>query len=91
MKEVFRSLKSHHLQSVGQAYAEHFSDSMTYSLQSLKSSFYFFCHALYPDCFETSGSRTIAKLNSDIGAKCQKMHQHINTSAPQEVKDPTDV
>lgn len=63
-----------HLESVGQTYTEHFNDSMNYSWRSLKSSFYFFVHGIYPDVFETSGSNTIIDLNNTIQEKLDKIN-----------------
>lgn len=63
-----------HLESVGQNYTEHLNDSMNYSWKSLKSSFYFFVHGIYPDVFETSGSNTIIELNNQIKEKLDKIN-----------------
>ncbi len=51
--------KSKHLDNVKQSYREHFTDSIKYSWISLKCSFYFLCHAIYPDSYEKSGSESI--------------------------------
>lgn len=64
-----------HLESVGQNYTEHFNDSMSYSWTSLKSSFYFFVHGIYPDVFETSGSNTIIELNNQIKEKLDNLNK----------------
>jgi hypothetical protein len=64
-----------HLDSVGQSYTEHFSDSICYSWYSLKSAFYFFCHSIYPDVFERKGSDNLFKLNSMIEKKIDKINK----------------
>lgn len=77
IQSFISSKQFNHLESVGQTYTEHFSDSMNYSWNSLKSSFYFFCHGFYPDVFETSGSNTV----SAIVEKIQQKHSsctHMN-------------
>jgi hypothetical protein len=51
---------------------------MNYSWNSLKSSFYFFAHGLYPDVFETSGSTTILNLSSVIQDKLNKLNESSN-------------
>ena len=40
-----------HLAFANQTYWQHFMDSIKYSFISLKASFYFFCHAVWPDIF----------------------------------------
>ena len=51
-----------HLQELNITYTEHFKNSMSYSIQSLKASFYFFIHAIYPDVYLTNGSNTIKQF-----------------------------
>jgi hypothetical protein len=58
-----------HLQELNITYTEHFKNSMSYSIQSLKASFYFFIHAIYPDAFEFDGSRQIRYLNELLSTK----------------------
>lgn len=69
---LLNSTHFNHLKSVNQTYTKHFNDSMNYSWNSFKSSFYFFCHGFYPDVFETSGSKTILNLSSVIQSKLNK-------------------
>lgn len=81
---IKNSLNTHtpnfnHLESVGQSYTEHLNDSMNYSWNSLKSSFYFFCHGIYPDIFETSGSNTIIDLHNVIQDKINKIQERERT------------
>lgn len=76
IRNTLNSQHFNHLESVGQNYTEHFSDSMNYSWNSLKSSFYFFCHGFYPDVFETSGSKTILDLSSVIQDKLNKINEN---------------
>ena len=71
--------KFNHLDYVGQTYTEHFSDSMSYSWSSLKSSFYFFCHGFYPSVFETNGSDTICAVYSRIQDKYNEIQDRYNT------------
>jgi len=71
MKQLFYR-NFNHLHSIGQTYTEHFSDSMNYSWISLKSSFYFFAHAIYPDIFIKSGSKNILHLSHIIQKKINK-------------------
>lgn len=73
IKSTLNSQQFNHLESVGQTYTEHLSDSMNYSWKSLKCSFYFFCHGFYPNVFETNGSSTIIELHSVIQDKMDKM------------------
>lgn len=75
IKNTLNSQQFNHLESVGQSYTEHFSDSMNYSWTSLKSSFYFFAHGFYPDVFETRGSSTIIGLSSIIKDKLDKINE----------------
>lgn len=59
-----------HLDVVNKGYFEHFKNSMKFSCMSLQSSFFFFCHAIWPDIFQHSGSETISDLHNII-------NQHI--------------
>jgi hypothetical protein len=61
-----------HLQFAEQTYWQHFGASMGYSWRSFKSSFYFFCHAFWPDLFQHSGSDTIVSLNDELLEKCEQ-------------------
>lgn len=62
-------MKFRHLEENNQTYNEHFKDSFKYFKLSLKSSFYFLCHAIYPDLFVDKGSKTIFKLSKIIQSK----------------------
>jgi len=64
-----------HLKHVKQSYLEHFQDSSTYCYISLKASFYFFIHALWPDMYECNGSETISELNKILNEKKRKLNQ----------------
>lgn len=58
-----------HLQNINQTYHHHFHDAMSYGWLSLKSSFFFIAHALYPDLFMWNGSTTIYELSSLLQEK----------------------
>lgn len=64
---------SNHLQKVKQGYYEHFLDSICYCGISLKASFYFFIHSLFPDVFEFDGSNTIKQLNNILEEKKHRL------------------
>lgn len=66
-----------HLAFANQTYWQHFMDSIKYSFISLKASFYFFCHAVWPDIFIKNGSETINALSERIYKKYQKRIQEI--------------
>ncbi len=55
-------MEFNHLILNEQTYFSHFKNSMLYSYISLKASFYFFIHGIYPDIFEFNGSKTIYTL-----------------------------
>ncbi len=55
-----------HLKEVKQNYIEHFFNAMLYSFLSLKASFYFFIHAIWPDIFQIDGSRQILYLYNKL-------------------------
>jgi len=80
IKNTLNNQHFNHLESVGQSYTEHFSDSMNYSWKSLKSSFYFFAHGIYPDVFEKSGSDTILDLKNIIQDKLDKINEQSQSS-----------
>lgn len=61
-----------HLQILKVSYTKHFKHSMYYSFQSLKSSYYFFVHAIYPDYYTTNGSTTIKQLNETINGNSKR-------------------
>ena len=58
-----------HLEKNNQTYFEHFKDSMSYSGQAFKASFYFFIHGFVPETFQSNGSDTIFYLNNTIKQK----------------------
>jgi len=62
-----------HLSFVNQSYIAHFKDSIYYSTVSLKASFYFLCHALWPDIFVHSGSNAVITLSTTIKNKYFKV------------------
>jgi hypothetical protein len=63
-----------HLKQVNQSYVEHFYDGITYCGISLRASFYFFIHSLWPDLYEFDGSATIKELNAILDEKKQKIN-----------------
>lgn len=83
-----------HLERANQTYSQHFKDSIYYSWLSLKSSFYFFFHAMYPNSFQSSGSDTVNHLNGilveklnghkvSISVSTQTLPQTISQTLPQ--------
>jgi hypothetical protein len=66
-----------HLKNVNQTYIEHFYDAMNFSFMSLRASFYFFIHAIWPDLFLTNGSKQIEKLHNIILSKTNKINKMI--------------
>jgi hypothetical protein len=62
-----------HLTRVKQDYWSHCFDAISYSLIALKSSIYFFVHAIFPDLFEFDGSREIQKLNTILVNKKKQL------------------
>jgi len=63
-----------HLELAGQSYLEHFKDSIGYCGTALKASWYFFCHAFFPNTFTSSGSSTINKLQEEIESKMERIN-----------------
>jgi hypothetical protein len=59
-------LRFKHLKDLNVTYNTHFKHSMSYSLQSLKASYYFFIHSIYPDIYKDKGSLSIKKLNNTL-------------------------
>lgn len=55
-----------HLRDLNVSYNTHFKHSMSYSLQSLKASYYFFIHAIHPDVYKDNGSLSVQKLNNKL-------------------------
>lgn len=62
-------MKFKHLQQLKQNYFNHFYDALKYSILSLRASYYFFIHALYPDVYVTNGSETIDFIKKLIDYK----------------------
>ena len=62
-----------HLEKVKQTYIEHFFDSIVYFFYSIKASYFFLVHSLYPDFYETSGSTEIRNLHMKILDKYKKI------------------
>ena len=58
--------KFKHLGALNMTYIKHLKMSMNYSFYSLKSSYYFFIHALYPDIYLQDGSKNIHNLSNVI-------------------------
>lgn len=61
-----------HLYKTRQTYSLHFKHAFYYSMMSLKASYYFFIHALYPDIYTNHGSNTINFLNYIIQKNIQR-------------------
>jgi len=72
-KSVFK-----HLNDINQTYFRHFCDSIGYCGKSIKASFYFLCHAIWPDIFEFSGSDTINELSDILKTKLKKFKELKN-------------
>lgn len=68
-KDTGQASRFRHLVFANQTYWEHFCDSLGYFKSSICASFYFFCHAFFPDIFEQSGSKKIKELNDKIQIK----------------------
>lgn len=66
-----------HLLFANQTYWEHFSDSIGYFRKSICASFYFLCHAFWPDIFEQSGSKKINEINHLIKIKYKRRISEI--------------
>ena len=67
-------IKFHHLDQVNQTYLTHFYDAISYSYISMKASFCFFVHSIYPDLFEYEGSQLIENLNNILIEKKKKLN-----------------
>jgi hypothetical protein len=70
----YKDIYFKHLVFANQTYLEHFKDAIRYSFISLKASFFFFCHAVWPDIFTKTGSDTIHELSEKI---YEKYHNRI--------------
>ncbi len=69
-----------HLKKVNQNYFEHFADSIKYFYYSMKASYFFLIHSLYPDFYETAGSQQIYELYMIILDKYKKIENNkVNT------------
>lgn len=68
-------MKFKHLQENDQNYSQHFNDAFRYSFESLKCSFYFLCHAFWPDIYKKNGSNKINKLSEEIKEKYKKINE----------------
>lgn len=67
-----------HLNFANQTYFEHFKDSITYCGKSIKASFFFFVHAIWPDLFTQSGSQCIHELSDTIKYKYNKRMEELH-------------
>jgi hypothetical protein len=68
-----------HLEFANQTYFEHFYDSIGYCGKCLKSSFYFFVHAIWPDIFQQNGSNTVRDLNNVITSKYERRMRELSS------------
>jgi hypothetical protein len=68
-EEELGCIKCYHLKENKQTYFEHLSESLSYSGQAFKASFYFLIHAFVPDLFKYNGSATIYSLTDSIKQK----------------------
>ena len=66
-----------HLKKVNQNYVEHFFDSIKYFFYSIIASYFFFIHSIYPDFYETAGSKQIYELHMIILDKYKQMEKEI--------------
>jgi len=64
-----------HLEKVNQNYFEHFFDSINYFFYSIKASYFFLIHSIYPDFYETAGSQQIYELYILILDKYKKIEK----------------
>lgn len=67
-----------HLNFANQSYFEHFKDSISYCGQSIKASFFFFIHSIWPDFFTQSGSQCIHQLSETIQYKYNKRMEELH-------------
>jgi hypothetical protein len=67
--EELGCIKCYHLKENKQTYFEHLSESLSYSGQAFKASFYFLIHAFVPDLFKYNGSATVYSLTDTIKNK----------------------
>lgn len=59
-------MQFHHLDTAEQSYLTHLSKNMKYALVSMKASFMFFVHGIWPDAFVYDASETLINLNHEI-------------------------
>jgi len=59
----------HHLASVGEGYFEHGRNALWFALQLLGAGVALLVHAMLPGWFQTTGSRTVFKLNAILQAR----------------------
>ncbi len=62
----------HHLLKAKQSYWSHLYDALGYSILSLKASFVFLVHGIYPDLWEWEGGLIIQKIFITIENKKRK-------------------
>jgi len=61
-----------HLQSVNESYLKHFCHAADFAWQMFVASLATILHAICPGIFQTTGSRTIFKLNAILQARLQR-------------------
>lgn len=83
--EIDQDVFFKHLEFANQTYWQHFKDSMKYSFTSFRASFYFFCHAFWPDIFTQTGSETVHELSSIIYEKYLKRINEIKESRQNQI------
>lgn len=66
-----------HLDIMKESYWTHFKAAMRFSRRSFQASLYFFCHAIWPDLFQHSGSDIILALQQEIVDKYNASTQHL--------------
>jgi hypothetical protein len=79
--EVVNKSFFNHLNENECSYINHFTNALKYSSISLKASFYFFIHAIFPDFYIDTGSKTINSLNRII-----KNHTYIKNRDVTEIQ-----
>jgi hypothetical protein len=70
---MFSKLKFNHLLKIKQSYFQHLFDALSFSFISLKASFIFLIHGLYPDIFETKGGELIENIYLTIQKKKREL------------------
>ena len=69
-----------HLNENECSYIDHLKNALRYSSISLKASFYFFVHAIFPDFYIDIGSKTINSLNRIITNHTYIKNENTNTN-----------